>query len=666
MRYFTHLIPLFFISFLIGCQGELLPFNLDEPLILEQTPNFDSQKLNPLCEINYFEESLYSLSTNGGNLQSNAIYKSMEEWNVTQTNIHFIFNKELNKCNLIFQNLYLDINLPIQRKKDEFGVIRIDGQIQNPLSPKYPSRIEIITKNSSNVYLPDGFSFYDFNNKENKRILMYRVGRYLGLPDSKDRNSYMYPYLVKDGTEGKITEEDLQNLKRLHPTECGKGTIEVNSISTNNNSIDISVKYTNINPKIKLFGCGIIIGEDSSDLTLEKNRFYIFRSSNADKSIFTDRIENLNAQTKYFIKAFSVDVNGINLSSKIVSVSTPNREHDKWIPIILNQEVPKNSFTSFEYKGKIYLGVNFTSNNDGSLFYVDLKTMQSSSIKIDRFVSGESVFLNGYLYINQINNAPQKNKFIRLSLETFLFEELAIPEKINYFSIALFQDGENIYATNGSFGSNYNEYSKYDIKNDSWETIKFTSSNGEELYHRRILPTKKDNQLYFMNNTDGRTIVFDINKKSWNYYNKNFSFLESLLPENLVSISSFSNSQRYNLTTITFQNQIVKLIYDTSLGRYLVNGSSTSNVLLTQFAPNIFKSLESNLYKFDRQALLSFDLTNNSSKALNPLPEQIRRNLINFPYTSNDNNFFMLSDANNIYAGYGLNSKIKTIWKYIP
>ncbi len=165
MKYFTKSISFLLLSFFISCQGELFPFDLGEPLILEATPNFDSQKLNQLCEINYFDESIFLLSANGGNLATSEFYKSMEEWNLAQSNVRFKFQKEPNKCNLIFQTLYYDTILPVQRKKDEFGVIRINGELQNPFNPNSPSRIEMITKNSSIIYLPNGFAFYEFNSK---------------------------------------------------------------------------------------------------------------------------------------------------------------------------------------------------------------------------------------------------------------------------------------------------------------------------------------------------------------------------------------------------------------------------------------------------------------------------------------------------------------------
>ncbi|PWK26912.1 hypothetical protein LV89_02118 [Arcicella aurantiaca] len=684
MRQFLNCILLFIFLYASSCQGELLPFGSEEPLILEPTPYFDSQMLNQLCEINYFEVSLYSASTYSGGLQSNPIFQAMEEWNSAQSNVHFTFQKELNKCNLLFQSYNFP---PPQKNTDEFGLIRIDGNIQNP-SYTYPTnKINILTKNSSIIFIPNNLFSALITNKQAKRELMYRVGRYLGLPDSKDRSSYMYPYLVKDDTDGKITEEDIRNLKKLHPTECGKATVSINSTTINSDGIaNFSIKYDNQNSKIKPLSCGIIISEDSTDLSLERNPFYIFNKPNTDNTIFTGKVESLNALTKYYARAFSVDVNGIIFSDKFISFKTPNQDHDKWVQIALPQSIENNSFIPFVYNGKIYLNVTRPYFKVSNLISLDLNSQQllsesfTNSLSDNYFSPGIysiiSFCLNGYLYqysyTKEYNTPGFVDKFVRISLTTLKTDVLMTPDRVTFLGKVvptIFSDGESIYMTSGNIENKKNYFFKYTPQNNSWKTLSYTPTNfNYSLNHYRVIPTRKNNQLFFLPYEKIPATVFDINSNTWFEYDKTFSNTETLLPDNLLSISSFYYSRGYESTHISFQNKMISLLFDLPNVQYIPNGNNS--LYLNEYFPNIFKAIESNIYNFDRQVLLSFDLNNNSCKALKPLPRQISRNFLSKPV--NTPGFFMFSDDKFIYAGFAeyvdnvSNYQIKTIWKYIP
>jgi hypothetical protein len=670
----------------VSCKNDLFPFEAGEPLILNPTLNFDAKSLNNLCEIQYFEESILIDLINKKPIQDNYIYKAFEEWNNAKINVKFAFQRDLTKCNLnISKYLELDVAAVDAKTQDDLGLVRINGSLTSPKNPSdfFFTGLGAISSGYTYMVLPANTANYPNDGNTRRMVIMYFIGKYLGLPDSKDKNSCMYPYLVKDGTVGTITDEDIRILNTLHPySTCGSVDIEVKSTAVNNDgTANLSVSYTNSNAKEKVYGCGVVLSEDSTILTIDRGSFYYFQQNNQSNNIYSGKISKLNAQTKYYVKAFSLDANGITYGKKITTLNIPNRQHDKWVTIPFDKNI---SFTTeygsyFEYEGKLYLGLLEKGNSEGYLYQYEPLTGKINLITISSFPNlsvynyNKLFYANGYIYVLNIYDTvnPTESRFKRLSLKTLTWETLLSPPgNIKYgITSSIFSNELYFYLVTYDQNNSSKFFQKYDIQKNSWSTINSYKSSETSPYDRLFYSYNHYlNNPYYLNN---QFYFFNANfQKSYDYINDkwiDFS-IQSYTNSNLVSNQNLYENFKYTETySLPFQNQILKYYanHNNAYGVFIPNsGSGSYNETIYSANPRPYNALQSGLNNFDRQLLVTIDINTKIVKELCNPPENVKLRHLDSYY----GNTFIIAANDNIYMGL-IDSKTNTckgITKYIP
>jgi hypothetical protein len=667
-KFSLRLMLFFYILFFTSCEVELLPYEAYEPLITDPKFTFDAKTVNNKCEIYYYEQGVAEDAYYRNNIKENLIYKAFQEWNNTGANVKFTFETNLNLCNI---SIWKDspIGIPYKYEDDELGLIKINGDINQP--PYYPlnKHIEAISPDYTEFNLFGRFTDVSPDNRYRRRILLYLIGKYLGLPDSKNKESCMYPYLVKDGSLGKITDEDIALLKQLRPSSpCGKVSIEMKSNTLNTDgSLNFSVAYNNSNSQSKVENCGIVISEDSTSITLERNAYFL-STSNQNNQEFIGKTTKLNAQTKYFAKAFSVDENGVSYSKNITKIQVPNRLHDKWIPIKLSADIRLNKTKNdyFEYDGKLYTGFEVI-NEQKYLNQINLLTGEVVALIPDNFPfpKGEYIHVDEYLYyVNKEKTLFETDfLFARLSLKTLKWEILKNSSVNQRFDFAIsFNQGDNIFIQKANTYDNiYFPLEKYNISTNTWTNAK-ASTTYPQFYN---FPISQNNQFYFSHFKINKFEAYNPVFNEWKTYDLQAQFNIS----QAETLKMFTGLAYVEIYTIPYQNQLVTYFYNRNENRYINNGLTSNDNnsykydLLPYPIPSIYAAINSPYKSYERQSLIALNSESRSYKNLCNPPEPFRlKHLDELSYQT-----FLVSSGENLYLGFGYDAnKCNTIYRYIP
>ncbi len=666
-KFLLRLMLFFYILLFTSCEVGLLPYEAYEPLITDPNFTFDAKNVNNKCEIYYYERGVAEDAYYRNNIKENLIYKAFQEWNNTGTNVKFTFSTNLNLCNIF---IYKDapIGIPYKYKEDELGLIKINGDISQPQYNPSLKHIEAFSPDYAEFNLFGKFVDLSSDSKYRRRILLYLIGKYLGLPDSKNKESCMYPYLAKDGSLGKITDEDIALLKQLRPfSPCGEVSIEMKSYTMNNDgTLNFSVSYNSSNSQSKIENCGIVISEDSTSITVDRNAYFL-STSNQNNKEFIGKTTKLNAETKYFARAFSVDENGVSYSKNITKIQVPNRLHDKWIPIRLSTDIRLNKKNNnyFEYNGKLYTGFE-NINGQTYLNQINLLTGEVIELMPDKlpFPNGEYLHIDEFLYyVNQEQTSSKEDfQFARLSLKTLKWEILKAPNINQRFDHAvLFNKGDNIFLQRAKLYEDvFFSLEKYSISTNTWTNGKI-GTNYPQIYNSPIL---QNNNFYFT--------VFNINK--FYIYNPALDEWESHDLQDKFNISEtlkmFSSLVYQNTYTVPYQNQLVTYLYNNVARSFITNGYYNNNgpdILKYDFYltpnPTIYTAVNSPYKSYEKQTLIALNPENRSFKYFCNPPEAYRLKHTDFL----SNQTFLVSSGENLYLGFGNDAnKCNTIYRYIP
>lgn len=652
---------LFYTLFLTSCEVGLLPFEAYEPLIIDPNFTFDAKAVNNKCEIYYYERSVAEDAYYRKDIKENLIYKAFQEWNETGANVKFTFDSNQNLSNIY---LWKDSpnGIPFEYKEDELGLIKINGDINNPILHSYYKYIKFVSPDYAEFNLFGDFVDLSTDERYRRRILLYLIGKYLGLPDSKNKESCMYPYLIKDGSLGKITEEDIALLKQLRPSSpCGTVSIAMKSNALNaDGSLDFAVTYSNTNSQSKVANCGIVISEDSTTITVERSAYFL-STSNKNNQEFMGKTTKLNAETTYYARAFSVDANGISYSKNKTVINVPNRLHDKWIPIKLGTDIRinRNQNDYFIYDGKLYTGFE-TINEKKYLYQVNLLTGEVRALAVDKFpfTYGEFVHVDDYLYyINKEKTSFESDfLFARLSLKTLKWETLKNSSVNQSFGFAIsFNLGDNIFIQKNNNLGNTFPLEKYSISTNTWTNVK-ASGTYPMMYNFPIL---QNNQFYFSRFKENKFQAYNPSFNEWKSYDLQAQFNISQA-ETLKMFIGLMYVEQY---TVPYQNQLVTYFYNRNELKYLNNSLNNKYELLPTPTPTIYEVINGPYKSYERQSLIALNPEGRNFKNLCNPPEPFRlKHLDDLSYQA-----FFVSSGEDLYLGFSYDaSKCNTIYRYIP
>jgi hypothetical protein len=251
------------------------------------------------------------------------------------------------------------------------------------------------------------------------------------------------------------------------------------------------------------------------------------------------------------------------------------------------------------------------------------------------------------------------------------------------FGVNFFHDGQSLYLSSRYFNSVGIELPLfvYNIKHNLWNTAKLktdiaiASNFGFSIHITE--PYLKNNELLFANVdrfTDALSVIkFNPNNNTFTNPKLLFNNFEKVLPWRQTLISEYSGGYGNNLngegfyTTFNFQNKIVQYLYNQKSNDYLRDVNYLKNneyYVLKKYTPSVFSAVESGFQNFERQRLLVFDLDNNTCTEIQSLPEILRKTLTD--NVISDMQLMFIPNDKNIYVCSPVNTKCKTIWKYIP
>lgn len=486
---------------------------------------------------------------------------------------------------------------------------------------------------------------------------VYYLGKYLGLKDSNDKESWMYPFYVPD-IQKKFKENELIRLQTYSNLCDAKNVVsaKILSVSSEGNAeIQVDYSHPDVYPALKV---GVLVAEDTSSLYLEKGTYYIkSTTTNSDAIKFTTDV--LNANQRFYVKAFLYGKSGVVYDSKITPVVIPDRAHNKWVGLSREKLImPTYGTPSYAYNNIVYTKPIRTYDYKSLFGFFE----NGSYMEITNpFLAGSDkcFFEDGKLYMYQEHITTQSLSIYEYNLNSYKTQVI----NINYADYGLKNtnpDGGSIvfaaegyiYLMNQSIGYfNTGEVSTINLLRINMNTkaiSKLKSLNTSafrSMYRRQLYAFTNGNKIYFdiYNATfferSGYTMT--INKEDFQLVQSellpikpNLSKYQNLTdsPSNLLNLRAFSVSsagKMYRLLSTDFRVEpsIAALLRNSSLSGTL-DVSKVMSRAWPMFIP-VTKETESRPI----QLFETFDIDNRLSKSLCIPPKGIEDT---FKYESYD------------------------------
>lgn len=469
---------------------------------------------------------------------------------------------------------------------------------------------------------------------------VYYLGKYLGLKDSNDKESWMYPFYVPD-IQKKFKENELIRLQ-TYSNLCDEKNVvsaKILSVSSEGNAeIQVDYSHPDVYPALKV---GVLVAEDTSSLYLEKGTYYIkSTTTNSDAIKFTTDV--LNANQRFYVKAFLYGKSGVVYESKITPVVIPDRAHNKWVGLSREKLImPTYGTPSYAYNNIVYTKPIRTYDYKSLFgFFENGSYMEMTN----PLLAGDDkcFFDDGKLYMYQEHITTQSLSIYEYDLNSYKTQVI----NINYADYGLKNtnpDGGSIvfaaegyiYLMNQSIGYfNTGEVSTINLLRINMNTkaiSKLKSLNTSafrSMYRKQLYAFTNGNKIYFdiYNATfferSGYTMT--INKEDFQLVQSellpikpNLSKYQNLTdsPSNLLNLRAFSVSssgKMYRLLSTDFRVEpsIATLLKNSSLsGTFDV--SKVMNRAWPMFIP-VTKETESRPI----QLFETFDIDNRLSKSL--------------------------------------------------
>lgn len=336
---------------------------------------------------------------------------------------------------------------------------------------------------------------------------VYYLGKYLGLKDSNDKESWMYPFYVPD-IQKKFNENELIRLQTFSNLCDAKNVVSAKILSVTaegNAEIQVDYSHPDVYSGLKV---GVLVSEDTSSLYLEKGTYYIkSTTTNSDAIKFTTDI--LNANQRFYVKAFLYGKSGVVYDSKITPVVIPDRAHNKWVGLSREKLImPTYGTPSYAYNNIVYTKPIRTYDYKSLFgFFENGSYMEMTN----PLLAGDDkcFFDDGKLYMYQEHITTQTLSIYEYDLNSYKTQVI----NINYADYGLkntntesgsivFAAEGNIYLMNQTIGYN-GEVSVINLLriNMTSKTISkiktFNSSAFNSMYRRQLYAFTNGNKIYF-------------------------------------------------------------------------------------------------------------------------------------------------------------------------
>lgn len=336
---------------------------------------------------------------------------------------------------------------------------------------------------------------------------VYYLGKYLGLKDSNDKESWMYPFYVPD-IQKKFKENELIRLQTYSNLCDAKNVVSAKILSVSaegNAEIQVDYSHPDVYPALKV---GVLVAEDTSSLYLEKGTYYIkSTTTNSDAIKFTTDV--LNANQRFYVKAFLYGKSGVVYDSKITPVVIPDRAHNKWVGLSREKLImPTYGTPSYAYNNIVYTKPIRTYDYKSLFgFFENGSYMEMTNPLLGG--DDKCFFDDGKLYVYQEHITTQSLSIYEYDLNSYKTQVI----NINYADYGLkntntesgsivFAAEGYIYLMNQSIGYN-GEVSVINLLriNMTSKTISkiktFNSSAFNSMYRRQLYAFTNGNKIYF-------------------------------------------------------------------------------------------------------------------------------------------------------------------------
>lgn len=429
---------------IIACEKFEILETFPAPLALPDSDKYSFDERYRNCEILYSSEEIaIALSQNNSQaeLENNLLFQAANIINEANPNINFKPTSFPNSANINFLDGKYYLNEP--------NNLANDRRIFNSIGSTKCTDCIGMRFYSGHISYIKSISFLTREPALNSYV--YTLGHYLGLPDSQDKESWMYPYYI-EGVKKSFKKPELDVLLRLENL-CAKNDridSKLLNVSTEGKA-QIQVDYTFAKPYPD-FKVGVIIAEDTASLYLEKSSYYLKTISNAsDITVFSTEV--LNANQRFYAKAFIYGRTGTVYDTKIIPIDIPNRNNNKWVKMDETKFPSSTTYKPVYFSNEIFMA-NTSSGND-ELNAIHLFTLNGGYYRmnlpfyykeIDSFYYDDKF----YAFTNDINTDKiviYQFDIFNLLLKAIVINKKdynigSIPNKRNYF---LFENSGNIY-----------------------------------------------------------------------------------------------------------------------------------------------------------------------------------------------------------------------------